>query len=269
MFAAKATIGKVVKKQYLLHMSSQYGERVGPLTAETGSGVWVPQQISTVFTSWLRYCTDITQWRSAKLCTMFGRLLGWYTIGCKVCFASKSCILLYWQRYCTALEEWASAKLSGVVSLRDRAAIPLGGRLVYLPSSLLTSRNAWKKVKCTLVVDLHTNIICILHCVSKKRPTLTCYNLDIHIFSLKHCMLLCQRTHKTHSNYHLVAAELPFIPKVIKCMHETIKTYLEREHSILLSVTRTLYVYPVFHGVGRCVKAVSYTHLTLPTILRV
>jgi len=40
MFAAKATIGKVVKKQYLLHMSSQYGERVGPLTAETGSGVW-------------------------------------------------------------------------------------------------------------------------------------------------------------------------------------------------------------------------------------
>ena len=67
-------------------------------------------------------------------------------------------------------------------------------------------------------------------------------------------MLLCQRTHKTHSNYQLVAAELPFIPKVIECMHETIKTYLEREHSILLSVTRTLYVYQVFHGVGRCVK---------------
>jgi len=67
-------------------------------------------------------------------------------------------------------------------------------------------------------------------------------------------MLLCQRTHKTHSNYHLVAVELHFIPKVIDCMHETIKTYLEMEHSILLSVTRTLCVYQVCHGVGRCVK---------------
>jgi len=53
-------------------------------------------------------------------------------------------------------------------------------------------------------------------------------------------MLLCQRTHKTHSDYYLVAVELPFIPKVIDCMHQKIKTYLEREHSILLSVTRTL-----------------------------
>jgi len=26
------------------------------------------------------YCTDIAQWRSTKLYTMFGRLLGWYTI---------------------------------------------------------------------------------------------------------------------------------------------------------------------------------------------
>jgi len=68
-------------------------------------------------------------------------------------------------------------------------------------------------------------------------------------------MLLCQWTqHKTHLNYHLVTAELPFIPKVIYCMHQTIKTYLQREHSILLSVTRMLYVYQVCHGVSRCVK---------------
>jgi len=26
------------------------------------------------------YCTNVAQWRSPKLCTMFGRLLGWYTI---------------------------------------------------------------------------------------------------------------------------------------------------------------------------------------------
>jgi len=67
-------------------------------------------------------------------------------------------------------------------------------------------------------------------------------------------MLPCQRTHKTHLHYHLVAVELPFISKVIDCMQQTITTYLEREHSILLSVTRTLYVYQVCHGVRRCVK---------------
>jgi len=33
-------------------------------------------------------------------------------------------------------------------------------------------------------------------------------------------------------------------------MHQTIKTYVEREHSILLPDTRTLYVYQVCHGVG-------------------
>ena len=36
--------------------------------------------VSTVFTYWLRYCSDITHRRPTKLCTMFGRLLGWYTI---------------------------------------------------------------------------------------------------------------------------------------------------------------------------------------------
>ena len=65
-------------------------------------------------------------------------------------------------------------------------------------------------------------------------------------------MLLCQRTHKTHLDYHVVDVELPFNPKVIRCMHQTIKTYLETEHSILLSVTRT--VYQVCHSVARCVK---------------
>jgi len=74
------------------------------------------------------------------------------------------------------------------------------------------------------------------------------------IFSFKRGMLLCQWTHKTHLNYHLVVAELPFIPKVIDCMHQTIKTYLESEHSILLSVTHMVCVNQVCHGVGRCVK---------------
>ena len=55
-------------------------------------------------------------------------------------------------------------------------------------------------------------------------------------------------------NYHLVAVELPFIPKLIDCTHRTIKTYIERENSILLSVTHTLCVYQVCHGVSRCAK---------------
>jgi len=52
----------------------------GPLTAEIGSGVWGPQQISTGFASWLPYCSDVAHRKPTKLCTMFGRLLGSYTI---------------------------------------------------------------------------------------------------------------------------------------------------------------------------------------------
>jgi len=39
------------------------------------------------------------------------------------------------------------------------------------------------------------------------------------------------------------------VPKVIECMRQTVKTYQEREHSILLSVTHTLYVYQVCYRV--------------------
>jgi len=76
-------------------------------------------------------------------------------------------------------------------------------------------------------------------------------------------MLLCQQTHKTQLNYHLVADELPFIPKVIDCTHQTIKTNLERQHSILLSVTHTLCVYQVCYDVGRCIKDGSYSSSSL------
>jgi len=39
-----------------------------------------PQQIPTGFASWLRYCSNVAYRRPTKLCTMFGRLLGWYII---------------------------------------------------------------------------------------------------------------------------------------------------------------------------------------------
>jgi len=52
----------------------------GPLMTEIGWRVWDTQQISTSLSSWLCQCTDVTQRRSTKVCTMFGRLLLWYTV---------------------------------------------------------------------------------------------------------------------------------------------------------------------------------------------
>jgi len=89
-----------------------------PLAAEFGLPVWgTPANFngSWVLALLLHRCrsTEVNQ-----LYTMFGSLLGWYTIykflgalapwrnytTCRIHFASKSCVLLYWQRYCTALE---------------------------------------------------------------------------------------------------------------------------------------------------------------------
>jgi len=104
----------------------------GPPTAEIGSGVWAPQQLSTGFASCLRYCSDIAHRRPIKLCTMFDRLLGWYTTfqgqnfaGSKIHFTSKSCVRLYWQRYCTALHQRASAKLCGIVQGMELRNFPI------------------------------------------------------------------------------------------------------------------------------------------------
>jgi len=75
-----STIGKkIVKQLYLLHMSSQYGER-RPTSSWHRLGVCDPQQILTGFASWLRYYSDVARRRSTTLSTMFGHLLGWNTI---------------------------------------------------------------------------------------------------------------------------------------------------------------------------------------------
>jgi len=71
---------KIVKQQYLLHMCSQYGE-LQPISGWDRFGsLGHPQQISIGFTSWLHYWTHVIQWRSTKLCTMFGCRRGWYII---------------------------------------------------------------------------------------------------------------------------------------------------------------------------------------------
>ena len=65
---------KLVRQQYLPHMSSQYGE----LRPQRMRSVWLfgtPKQISTGFSSWLRYCTAFEQWAPAKLCSIEQRAL--------------------------------------------------------------------------------------------------------------------------------------------------------------------------------------------------
>jgi len=50
------------------------------LMAEIVSEVWgTSAYFKGFFYSWLRYCNDVTQRKSTKLCTTFGRLLGCYT----------------------------------------------------------------------------------------------------------------------------------------------------------------------------------------------
>jgi len=50
----------------------------GPLRSFWEFGA--PQQISTGFAFWLRYCSDVAHQKPAKLCTMFCRFLGWCTM---------------------------------------------------------------------------------------------------------------------------------------------------------------------------------------------
>jgi len=69
-----------------------------------------PSKFQRVFASCLRYCSDVAHRRhqtlhqTIKLCTLFGRLLGWVHniyifrnfARCKIHFTFKSCVLLYW-----------------------------------------------------------------------------------------------------------------------------------------------------------------------------
>jgi len=78
VFATKACIDN--QKKNLSSMCLHNLANFGPLTAEIGSGVWAPQQISTGFASCIRCCSDVAQRTPTKLCTVCGHLLRWYTI---------------------------------------------------------------------------------------------------------------------------------------------------------------------------------------------
>ena len=72
---------KLVKQHYLFHMSPQYGKKkffvnFSPLTTEICWLVWgTPGNFHR-----FRVLASLLHRRSTKLCRMFGRLLGWYTM---------------------------------------------------------------------------------------------------------------------------------------------------------------------------------------------
>jgi len=79
IFATKACSDNR-KKLLNSNISSTCSHNFGPLAAEIVS-FGEPQQISTGFCVLASlYCSDVTQRKPTKLCTMIDRLLGWYTI---------------------------------------------------------------------------------------------------------------------------------------------------------------------------------------------
>jgi len=102
---------------------------VGPLTADTGWRLWgTPANFNGVRVLASLLQLSVAQRKSTKLCTTFGRLLGWYTIynfseayarnailPCAIFTLRPSRVFLFSQRYCTALEQWALAKLCSIV----------------------------------------------------------------------------------------------------------------------------------------------------------
>jgi len=120
---------KLVKQQqYLLQMSSQYGERRPANGWHRFTSLGHPANLNRfgVLASLLerRRSTEANKtlhdlWSSPGLVHyiyIFGGFCPWRNSGtCKIHFASKSCVLIYWQRYCTTLQQRASDKLCGVV----------------------------------------------------------------------------------------------------------------------------------------------------------
>ena len=113
-----STIGKkLLKQQYLLHMPSQYGELPPTNGLDWLTGLVHPSKFERG--SCLGFSTATTSLSRSynKLCTIFGRLLGWCTIctfsgtlapngilpGAKFTSQLISTGFTFWQRYCTAL----------------------------------------------------------------------------------------------------------------------------------------------------------------------
>ena len=84
IFATKAQSNRQSEKKLLNSIISSTCPHnmvnFGPLLAEICWRVWGTPANFTGFASCLRYCSDVAHRRPTNLCTMSGRLLGWYTI---------------------------------------------------------------------------------------------------------------------------------------------------------------------------------------------
>jgi len=120
---------KLVKQQYLLHMSLQYGELHPTNGWDWFVSLGHPRKFQYISHTGIitalmsltggqplnfAWCSAVS-WAGTPYIHFWGLLPQWNFARCKIRLASKSCILLYWQRYCTALQQRASAKLCGVV----------------------------------------------------------------------------------------------------------------------------------------------------------
>ena len=111
-----------VKRQYLFHMSSQYGER-RPINGWDwfgSSGHRSKFNGFRVLAALLhrRHSPEANQTLHdvSPSPRLPGALALWRNLArCKIHFTSKCCVLLYWQRYCTALQQRALAKHCDVV----------------------------------------------------------------------------------------------------------------------------------------------------------
>ena len=73
----------------------------GPLAAQIDQVVWAPQQISTGFASWQRYCTASSSGRQPNFATL--------SRGCHLCSAGRP-------------SRWSLAHISSFTVLQNRAA---------------------------------------------------------------------------------------------------------------------------------------------------
>jgi len=72
---------KLVKQQYLLHISSQYAELLPTNSWDRFTSLWHPSKFQRISgLSFVTAATSLSRRRLTKLCTMFGRLLQWHTI---------------------------------------------------------------------------------------------------------------------------------------------------------------------------------------------
>jgi len=73
IFATDTCIDNRKKNLLSSNTASTYPDNMvnfGPLTAEIGSGVWAPLQISTRFVSWQRYCTASSSGRQPNFAAL-------------------------------------------------------------------------------------------------------------------------------------------------------------------------------------------------------